>query len=150
MPNNGFDKRGFEAIIKETIGLKKEFEDWLIQFMTAVAYDDLLPELIKRTPIDTGRLKNSWKITKIERRGNEVLAWFMNDATDEYGYEYSSFVEYGHAWPYWGGIASDDDREWVFGRFFMRMTLQYMYAQLPKIYEREFKKFMKGKGFNAS
>lgn len=108
---------------------RRGFNSWLIGFM----YDQLellIADIKQRTPVDTGALRNSWRVEKVEKRGNEIVGWFINDE------EYASHVEWGHAWPYYGGIASEGDLEWVYGRFMMRISLQKFYENLPKIYEK--------------
>lgn len=135
MPNKGFDYSESVKLFKTLSTLESEYRGWLIDFMYDTA-QELIVNIKQRTPVDTGALRDSWRIENIEVKGSEVLAWFRNDQ------EYASYVEWGHAWPYYGGIASEGDTEWVYGRFMMRVSVQEIYDKLPSKFNSEFDKFL--------
>lgn len=123
--------------------------------------EEQLNEFIRRvkvkTPVDTGHLRDSWVVEKIQIRDDEILGWFRNDA------DYASHVEWGHATPYnsvnvWGldvrdiGLNFDlssafdfsGDPNWVAGRFMMRRTVTELESEMPRKLEASFKRFLAG------
>lgn len=136
MHKTGFDFNETTKFVNKFRKTSKLFDAWLLDFMYGIA-EKLVREIAKRTPVDTGLLRDSWRVEKVEKQGREIVAWFRNDQ------DYASHVEWGHAWPYYGGIASEGDIEWVPGRFMMRISLQKAYADLPKEFRREFQEFLR-------
>lgn len=52
---------------------------------------------IPRTPVDTGRLRRSYKVSSVTRRGNDLTIVVYNDAREDgAGESYASYVEFGH------------------------------------------------------
>lgn len=137
MPKGGFDFSELEEWVdKKLTPLQKEFNAWLFDFMYDIA-DRLIENIRKRTPVKTGYLRDQWRVESVAREGDKIVAWFRNDA------DYASYVEWGHAWPYWGGIAEEGDLQWINGRFMMRVSLKEAEDALPKKFETEFDKFLK-------
>lgn len=155
MPS-GLDYSGFADFAKKINNADKQFKQWLEAFMSEQARK-LVDDIKRRTPVDTGKLKQSWKVDKIESRNGEVLAWFSSDV------DYASHIEFGHAKPYksesfWGtNFPSDSQMEdwtsnsyfesnpdWVAGRFMVRTSVRLLYQSLPDEFSKEFKKFIGG------
>ena len=71
----------------------------------------MVNEVKRRTPVDTGNLKNSWRRSEVERHHNTYSVTISNNARNpKYGTQYASFVEFGHYST--GG-------NWVNGRFML-------------------------------
>jgi hypothetical protein len=77
----------------------------------------------KRTPVDTGELRNSWQLGNIERRGKSYQVEIFNNT------HYASFVEYGHR-------TGKDLTRWVEGRFMMTISMQEIERELPRYLEK--------------
>jgi hypothetical protein len=100
----------------------------------------------KRTPVNTGHLRENWKVGRVERHGNALVVEIYNPV------DYASFVEYGfrsHWVPgYWKGksFVYDPNAEtgmyvgpkdgWVPGRFMATISMQEIERELPRYLER--------------
>ena len=65
------------------------------QFQEEIA-DLYLKRLEEVSPVDTGLLSQSWYISNIKPGTYRHIVEVSNDATNEYGQEYASWVEDGH------------------------------------------------------
>lgn len=125
MPRLGsFDFGDFEKLAKS---FQKTLDERTIErFMR-----DFLLEMVmrldrktkKRTPVDTGELRNNWQIANIERRGDALQVEYYNNT------HYASFVEYGHR-------TGKDLTKWVEGRFMMTISMQEIERELPRYLEK--------------
>lgn len=70
----------------------------------------------ERTPVDTGRLRNQWRVGEIQKRGNEYYIEVSNDM------DYAEPVEYGHR------TRNGNFKE---GAHMMELSLAEVSAQLP-------------------
>lgn len=85
----------FGGIKKLKENIKKAFGE---KYDATELFDDILREAgqrclaktMERTPVDTGKLKSSWRLSDVEHRG------FYNTISIENKEEYASYVEYGH------------------------------------------------------
>lgn len=77
----------------------------------------------KRTPVDTGELRNSWQLGNVERRGNAYQVELFSNL------HYAGFVEYGHR-------SGPDLTKWVEGRFMMTISMQEIERELPRYLEK--------------
>lgn len=89
----------------------------------------LMRKAAKRTPVDTGFLRNGWDLGAITKSGDTYNVEIVNDT------EYASYVEYGHRTRGHAG--------WVTGRFMLTMSEMEIKAQAPAIIEKALKKFLK-------
>ena len=89
-----------------------EFRELVIQ----IAYE-LQGRVKENTPKKTGRLQDSWKVGKIEKRGSEYYIEVYNNV------DYAEPVEYGHRTRGGGGF--------VPGRHMMELSLQEVAEKLP-------------------
>jgi hypothetical protein len=90
--------RNFKKFEKQLNYLKENFPKELEQFLIDVS-KSLDKAVTKRSPVLTGDLKGSWKITKIAREGDKMYITIYNDATTEYEgrqVPLAPFVEFGH------------------------------------------------------
>ena len=135
----GFDYSEFEQYTKNFAKFTREFDNWLHKFL----YNEgmrFIAEVKRRTPVDTGDLRNHWKLAGgITREGDDLHVWFVNPMY------YATFVEYGHAKPYKAG-AAPGSADWVEGYFMMTVSLEVIYRNMPARFEREFNKFITSLG----
>ena len=89
-----------------------EFEQMVLQ----VAYE-LQGKVKEKTPKRTGRLQDSWKVGKIQKRGNEYYIEVYTNV------DYAEPVEYGHR--------TRGGRGFVTGRHMMQLSLEEVAARLP-------------------
>ena len=88
----------FGAIKKLKENIKKAFGDncdatEMVDDILLTAGKRCLAKTMERTPVDTGKLKASWKMGDVEHRG------FYNTITIENPVEYATYIEYGHRIP---------------------------------------------------
>ncbi|MDB2086861.1 MAG: HK97 gp10 family phage protein [Clostridium sp.] len=122
-----FDYKEFEKFVDTYKKAAIEFDKFLNKFLIKCALD-ALGKTKKRTPVDTGGLKRNWFITRVMKKGDELVVWLYNSQ------DYASFVEYGH---------TDRSRtNWVEGYFMATISIEEVQRKIPQRFEREFEKFM--------
>lgn len=116
-----------------------EYEAWLQSFLLNEA--NRFMALVKPlTPVDTGDLRNHWKIGKIFRQGDMLCVEIINPM------EYASFVEWGHKQTpgrYVPQIGKKLVNDWVDGAHMMQISLDRIYAEMPARFNSEFTKWLK-------
>lgn len=130
----GFDFSEFDKFRDNFARLTRGFDMWIHQFLLEEGWR-FIREVKTRTPVDTGDLRNHWKLDGITRSGDTLQVWFVNTMY------YASYVEYGHAKPYRSGAAVGGP-DWVEGYFMMTVSLEVIYRNMPARYDREFTKFL--------
>lgn len=159
---SGFDYREYLKWVKNIGIAKKDFHNWLKQFLLQEA-QRVVAKGKPRTPVDTGYLKNSWyignqKITqkdKVDSQGNIIYStksgramkeidWSKSDIANikvvgnyleiEIGLsaEYASYIEYGQ-------------RSYQ-GKYMLKLSIDEVQQQLPARFNREWLLFLKEKG----
>ena len=111
-----FDYSDFQNYRNNFAKFTREFDSWLHKFLLKEG-QRFIAEVKPRTPVDTGDLRNHWKLDGITRDGDELKVWFVNPMY------YATFVEYGHAKPYKAG-AAPGSADWVEGYFMMTVSLE--------------------------
>ena len=80
-----------------------------------------------RTPVDTGALKRSWKVSNVEVHGTTLTV------TISLNMEYASYVEYGHhSYP---------------GQYMLSISINEISKQIPARFKKEFNIWLKSLGF---
>lgn len=119
--------------------LSDEYEAWLQSFLLNEA--NRFMALVKPlTPVDTGDLRNHWKIGKIFRQGDMLCVEIINPM------EYASHVEWGHKQTpgrYVPQIGKKLVNDWVEGAHMMQISLDLIYAEMPARFNSEFTKWLK-------
>lgn len=131
----GFDYSEFKQFRDSFAKFTDQFDEWLHKFLLKEGMR-FIREVKNRTPVDTGDLRNHWKLDGISRDGDELKVWFVNSM------EYATHVEYGHAKPYKAG-AAEGSADWVEGYFMMTVSLQVIQKNMPARFNQEFNKFIK-------
>ena len=151
----GMNYDDFKALTKSIEGLAKDYEKFLGDFLTEQGMK-CLANTKRRTPVDTGLLRNSWKLSGPYKSGDERYVVIHN------GVKYASFVEDGHR------IINNSDKirvtagrgknkktirsqvnpfvRWKEGVHMARISLVEVQNKLPGRFETAFKNFCKGKG----
>lgn len=124
----------FEQFSKQINTLEKQFDKWLYSFLMEEGMR-FIREVKLRTPVDTGDLRNHWKLDGITRTGDTLEVWFVNSM------HYATYVEYGHAKPYKAG-AKEGSADWVDGYFMMTVSLDIINSKMPARFNRQFKAFL--------
>lgn len=143
MSGSGFDYSSFTDYRRRFNRLSIDFEKWLTSFMTREG-NRFIREVKLRTPVDTGDLRNHWRLDTITgithgAEGRELRCWFINTMY------YATFVEYGHAKPYKSG-AAEGSADWVDGYFMMTVTIDQIERSMPARFDSAFRQFLLGLG----
>lgn len=133
-----FDYSEFQKYRNNFAKFTRSFDSWLHQFLLKEGMR-FIAEVKPRTPVDTGDLRNHWKLDGITRSGNTLQVWFVNPMY------YATHVEYGHAKPYKAG-AAEGSADWVEGYFMMTVSLEIIYRNMPARFNAEFNKFLASLG----
>lgn len=115
-----------------------EFKNFERNYMTALA-NEILKKAIPLTPVDTGRLRRSYKVSKIEEKGEDLEITVYNDARDNGASEsYASYVELGHY--------TRNRIRWVEGRFMLTISTDEVRNEMERIFDMMFTKWAKEMG----
>ncbi len=136
----GFDYSEFKRYRDNFAKLTREFDHWLHQFLLNEGMR-FIAEVKPRTPVDTGDLRNHWKLDGMTRSGDTLQVWFVNPMY------YATFVEYGHAKPYKSG-AAEGSNDWVEGYFMMTVSLAIIERSMPARFNQQFNAFISSLGVN--
>lgn len=127
--------KDYNENLVNSIPLLKDFER---RFLTTVA-NKVMRKAMKTTPVDTGRLRRSYKVTKVTERGGVLEITVYNDARDNGSDEsYASYVEFGH---FTRGRVS-----WVEGHWMLTMATDEVKAEMERTWNRMVRKWAKEAG----
>ena len=133
-----FDYSEFQKFRNNFAKLTREFDSWIHLFLLKEGMR-FIAEVKPRTPVDTGDLRNHWKLDGITRSGDTLQVWFVNPMN------YATHVEYGHAKPYKAGAAQGSD-DWVDGYFMMTVSLEVIQRNMPARFNKQFQLFLASLG----
>ena len=81
------------------------------------------------TPVDTGNLRRSWRISEIKKKGNSFEVTLFNNT------DYADYVEFGHR--------TRDHKSWVPGKFMLTLSEREIEKQIEKIVDRHLEEAFK-------
>lgn len=130
----GLDYSEFKQFRDNFAKLTREFDSWIHKFLLKEGMR-FIAEVKPRTPVDTGDLRNHWKLDGMTRDGDTLHVWFVNSM------HYATFVEYGHAKPYKAGAAPGSP-DWVEGYFMMTVSLAVIERNMPARFNKQLEAFL--------
>ena len=133
-----FNYSEFQTYRNNFAKLTRQFDGWIHRFLLQEGMR-FIKEVKLRTPVDTGDLRNHWKLDGITRSGDTLQVWFVNPMY------YATHVEYGHAKPYKAGAAEGSD-DWVEGYFMMTVSLEIIERNMPARFNQQFNAFLASLG----
>ena len=99
----------------------------------------VMQRAIPNTPVDTGLLRRSYKVTKVSEKGDTLEITIYNDARqDGMDESYASYVEYGH---FTRGRVS-----WVEGHWMLTIATDEVKAEMIRVWNQLFDEFVKESG----
>lgn len=111
--------------------------DELMSDIIRVAGNRCLAKTIKRTPVDTGNLRQNWELGDVTKRGFNYTVEMENPV------EYASYVEFGHRQEVGRYVPAIDKRlvaPWVEGKYMATKSVDEVKEELPKIAEEKINK----------
>lgn len=135
-----FNYSQFRRLRNNFAKLSDSYEEWIQSFLfgEATRFMAIVKPL---TPVDTGDLRNHWKIGRIFRQGDTLCVEIINPM------DYATFVEYGHSQTpgrYVPQIGKRLVNDWVEGAHMMQISMDRIYAEMPSRFNSEFQKWCKG------
>ncbi len=132
------DTKAISQYQRNVLEASKKLKDFERRFLETLA-GMVMEKVIPRTPVDTGRLRRSWKISKVTEKGGTLEITIFNDARDNGMDEsYASYVEYGH---FTRGRVS-----WVEGVWMLTVSTDEVKAEMSRVWNRLFNEFVKEAG----
>lgn len=148
------DFRQLEQLNKQIEQMLDADVDTFFQTAAKDLASRLLTQVVKRTPVVYGTLRNAWAIIPVGQRGTHYTIALINNLV------YASYVEYGHRQTpgrfipgYWQGDRFVYDtnaqggmvlkKSWVEGRFMLTISTQELEQQAPAILEAKLYDFIK-------
>ena len=119
----------FRDLIKfyrKVLSASQSFEDFLKDFLIEMA-NRIIAKTKPRTPVDTGALRNSWKLGDLISDGKNISFEFKNPQ------EYATEIEYGHRI-----VRNGAEVGWYEGRFMLKISIDEVRKQMPHRYIKEF------------
>lgn len=140
MPKIGFtiDTKSLNEYQLKVLNAANKLKDFEKKFLTTLA-NMVMQRAIPNTPVDTGRLRRSYKVTKVEEKGDTLQITIYNDAKDDGAAEsYASYVEFGH---FTRGRVS-----WVEGYWMLTIATDEVQAEMNRVWNQLFNEFVKEVG----
>lgn len=132
------DTKAISQYQRNVLEASKKLKDFERRFLETLA-GMVMEKVIPRTPVDTGRLRRSWKISRVTEKGGTLEITIFNDARDNGMDEsYASYVEYGH---FTRGRVS-----WVEGVWMLTVSTDEVKAEMSRVWNRLFNEFVKEAG----
>lgn len=117
MSGTDYSFEGFDALERQlTQMIEQDFPEEFKALVIQIAYE-LQGRVKENTPKKTGRLQDSWKVGKIEKRGDEYYIEVYTNV------EYAEPVEYGHR--------TRGGKGFVKVKHMMAISLEEVSARLP-------------------
>lgn len=123
----GVDFEEFKNFANNFKKMTFKYDKFLFDFLTKIAME-VLAKTKKRTPVDTGELRRNWDITRVMKKGNDLIVYLYNSK------DYASYVEMGHT--------TRNRTGWVEGYYMATISIEEVERKIPKRFEKEFIKFM--------
>lgn len=125
----------YKSNVDNSIPKLRNFE---YKFLNTLA-NMVMQRAIPNTPVDTGRLRRSYKVTKVQNLGNTLVISIYNDARDNGADEsYASYVEFGH---FTRGRLS-----WVEGHWMLTIATDEVKAEMSRVWKKLFNEWVKESG----
>ena len=132
------DTRAISEYQMKVLRASNKLKDFERKFLNTLA-NMVMQRVMPRTPVDTGRLRRSWKVSKVSEKGNVLQITIYNDARDNGADEsYASYVEFGH---FTRGRVS-----WVEGVWMLTISTDEVKAEMTRVWNNLFNQFVKEMG----
>lgn len=132
------DTRAISEYQMRVLRASNRLKDFERKFLNTLA-NMVMQRVMPRTPVDTGRLRRSWKVSKVSEKGNVLQITIYNDAKDNGADEsYASYVEFGH---FTRGRVS-----WVEGVWMLTISTDEVKAEMTRVWNNLFNQFVKEMG----
>lgn len=116
-----FDVSELEAFKNNLQGLQDQTDSIIIEALEEIVAREI--RMVKKgTPVDTGTLRNAWRITDIRKAGNSFEVSVYNNM------DYADYVEFGHR--------TREHKNWVPGKFMLTVSEREIEKVMEEIVNR--------------
>lgn len=122
------DINELKAYNQAIMSFQNDFNQFLKDLLIDMA-ERVIARTKPRTPVDTGALRNAWKLGEIKSTGKDISVEILNPM------EYATEIEYGHRI-----VLNGTEIGWYEGRFMLNISIDEIRRQIPLRYEQELKK----------
>lgn len=159
------DYSGFEKLLVSVKELQKDHEAFIRSFLLEMGMR-IIAQTKKLTPVDTGVLRETWELSDVFRKGDDLFIVITNPT------EYASFIEDGHMQskrflpihyleeskantPYLNylyEVYGDDiqgvmlHEKFIPGKHMAKISINKVNAEIPKRYQKAFDAFLVKQG----
>ena len=114
------------------------YDKFVRDFLNTLA-NMIIEKAIPRTPVKTGRLRRSYKVTRVRTKGSITEVTVYNDArSDGAGESYASYIELGHF--------TRSRIRWIEGRWMLTISTDEVEAEMQRVWNILFKRWAKRMG----
>lgn len=132
------DTKALNEYQLKVLTASKKLKDFEYKFLNTLA-NMVIQRAIPNTPVDTGTLRRSYKVSKVREKGNTVEITIYNDARQNGMDEsYASYVEYGHF--------TSNRLRWVEGKWMLTIATDEVKAEMLRVWNILFDEFVKEAG----
>lgn len=132
------DTKALNEYQLKVLKAKHKLKDFEIKFLNTLA-NMVMQKAIPNTPVDTGTLRRSYKVTKVIKRGNTLEITIYNDARQNGMDEsYASYVEFGHF--------TRGRVKWIEGHWMLTIATDEVQAEMNRVWNMLFEEFIKEAG----
>ena len=125
----------YQRNVLEALRKLKDFERRFLETLAGMVMQKVIP----RTPVDTGKIRRSWKISNVTEKGGTLEITIFNDARDNGMDEsYASYVEFGH---FTRGRLSYVEPVWM-----LTISTDEVKAEMTRVWNKLFNEFVKKAG----
>ena len=116
-----FDVSELEAFKNNLQGLQDQRDSIIIKALEEIVAREM--RMVKKgTPVDTGDLRDAWRITDIKKAGSSFEVSVYNNT------DYADYVEFGHR--------TRNHKNWVPGKFMMTISEREVEKVMEEIVDR--------------
>ncbi|MGM9543596.1 MAG: HK97 gp10 family phage protein [Romboutsia timonensis] len=130
--------KGIEEYKKNVENAIPKFRNFEYKFLNTLA-NMVIEKAMPNTPVDTGRLRRSYKVTKVQNLGSVIQITVYNDARSNGADEsYASYVELGHF--------TRNRITWVEGHYMLTIATDQVKAEMSRVWRKLFNEWVKESG----
>ena len=132
------DFSGLEKLARDMEATERDINGFLRGFLLRMA-NEVIRQTKPRTPVDTGTLRNAWRLGEVSGSGRDISVVIENPT------EYATEIEYGHRIVRGTG-ADKVEVGWYDGVFMLKTSIDNVVSKMPAAYDIAFRAFCKEHG----
>ena len=132
------DTKEMEEYQLRVLKAANRLKDFEYRFLNTIA-NMVIQRAMPNTPVDTGTLRRSYKVSKVTEKGNTLEITVYNDARqNDMDESYASYVEYGHF--------TRNRVSWVEGKWMLTIASDEVRAEMQRVWNQLYSEFIREVG----